>query len=84
MNRSKDVLKSCYTTCLDLALENSIRSLVRLLQLQCMASHIAAMQAFCCIATGIYGYPNEAAAEVALTVTREWLEKNADKVQLLT
>jgi len=36
--------------------------------------------AFPCIATGIYGYPNENAANVALTVTRGFLEKNKDKV----
>jgi len=31
--------------------------------------------AFPCISTGIYGYPNENAAEVALKTIREWLEK---------
>ncbi|XP_064402534.1 ADP-ribose glycohydrolase MACROD1-like isoform X2 [Halichondria panicea] len=36
--------------------------------------------AFCCIATGVYGYPNEDAAHVALATTREWLVHNADKV----
>ena len=29
--------------------------------------------AFCCISTGIYGYPNDEAANVALEVTREYL-----------
>jgi O-acetyl-ADP-ribose deacetylase (regulator of RNase III) len=37
--------------------------------------------AFPCIATGIYGYPNEEAAHVALTVVREWLEEHRDKVE---
>jgi O-acetyl-ADP-ribose deacetylase (regulator of RNase III) len=32
--------------------------------------------AFCCISTGIYGYPNEAAAHVALKTIRKWLEKD--------
>ena len=36
--------------------------------------------AFCCISTGIYGYPNEEAANVALSVTRDYLEKNKSKV----
>ncbi|KAJ3030207.1 O-acetyl-ADP-ribose deacetylase macrod1, partial [Rhizophlyctis rosea] len=38
--------------------------------------------AFCCISTGIYGYPNGRAADVALRSVRMWLEDgdNADKV----
>ncbi|KAJ3050290.1 O-acetyl-ADP-ribose deacetylase macrod1 [Rhizophlyctis rosea] len=38
--------------------------------------------AFCCISTGIYGYPNGRAASVALHSVRMWLERgdNADKV----
>ncbi|OXA51703.1 macro domain-containing protein RSc0334 [Folsomia candida] len=36
--------------------------------------------AFPCIATGIYGYPNDSAAHVALSTTREFLEKHSDKV----
>ncbi|KAH3764436.1 ADP-ribose glycohydrolase MACROD2 [Pelomyxa schiedti] len=33
--------------------------------------------AFCCISTGIYGYPNKKAAKVALKTTRSWLESNS-------
>ncbi|KAL5464060.1 hypothetical protein EMCRGX_G033019 [Ephydatia muelleri] len=64
-NGSRDKLRSCYSRCLQLALENNIRSL-----------------AFCCIATGIYGYPNKDAAHVALETVQEWLQTdgNADKV----
>lgn len=38
--------------------------------------------AFPCISTGVYGYPNESAAHVALNTVREFLEtpENADKV----
>ncbi|XP_064484503.1 macro domain-containing protein CT2219-like isoform X2 [Ornithodoros turicata] len=38
--------------------------------------------AFPCISTGVYHYPNKAAAHVALSTTREWLEveDNASKV----
>ncbi|GBM91454.1 O-acetyl-ADP-ribose deacetylase MACROD2 [Araneus ventricosus] len=32
--------------------------------------------AFPCISTGVYGYPNENAAHVALKIVREFLEKN--------
>jgi hypothetical protein len=31
-------------------------------------------QCFCCISTGIFGYPNEDAAHVALQTVRKWLE----------
>lgn len=37
--------------------------------------------AFPCISTGIYGYPNENAANVALKATREWLENNEYNVE---
>ena len=52
---SQELLSSCYSTCLNLAVENSIRSL-----------------AFCCISTGIYGYPKEDAAFVAFGTIRSW------------
>jgi len=50
-----NLLRSCYLSCLDLALQHSIRTIC-----------------FCCIATGIYGFPREPAAKIALTTTREW------------
>lgn len=31
--------------------------------------------AFSCLSTGVYGYPSEEAADVALSVIREWLLK---------
>lgn len=39
--------------------------------------------AFCGISTGIYGYPLEAATKVAFDATRQWLELNHDKVDLI-
>lgn len=41
--------------------------------------------AFCCISTGIYGYPNRQAANVALRTVRMWLEVpgNANKIDLI-
>ena len=30
--------------------------------------------AFCCISTGIYGYPLDAATRIAITTVREWLD----------
>ncbi|KAM9476363.1 ADP-ribose glycohydrolase MACROD2 isoform 2-T2 [Clarias gariepinus] len=36
--------------------------------------------AFPCISTGIYGFPNEPAADIALKTVREWLKENKDKI----
>ncbi|KAM6298366.1 ADP-ribose glycohydrolase MACROD2 [Aegotheles albertisi] len=36
--------------------------------------------AFPCISTGIYGFPNEPAAVIALNTTKEWLSKNQSEV----
>lgn len=39
--------------------------------------------AFPCISTGIYGYPNEAAAKVVFRTTRDWLQSNSEYVDLI-
>ncbi|KAM4041740.1 ADP-ribose glycohydrolase MACROD2 isoform 2-T2 [Anomaloglossus baeobatrachus] len=36
--------------------------------------------AFPCISTGIYGFPNDPAAIIALTTTKEWLKKNREEI----
>ncbi|XP_012685345.2 ADP-ribose glycohydrolase MACROD2 isoform X1 [Clupea harengus] len=36
--------------------------------------------AFPCISTGIYGFPNEPAAEIALRTTKSWVRRNRDEV----
>ncbi|XP_036430966.1 ADP-ribose glycohydrolase MACROD2 isoform X2 [Colossoma macropomum] len=36
--------------------------------------------AFPCISTGIYGFPNEPAADIALNTVRDWLKKNKDEI----
>nr|XP_033792278.1 ADP-ribose glycohydrolase MACROD2 isoform X2 [Geotrypetes seraphini] len=36
--------------------------------------------AFPCISTGIYGFPNEPAADIALSIVKEWLKKNPDEM----
>ena len=32
--------------------------------------------AFCCISTGVFGFPQEEAAQIAIAAVREWKEKN--------
>ncbi len=52
--------------------------------LQEAVAHDIRSVAFCCISTGVYGYPNENAARVALQTVRTWLDvpENAAKVRL--
>mmetsp|Transcript_95403 Transcript_95403/g.199599 ORF Transcript_95403/g.199599 Transcript_95403/m.199599 type:complete len:287 (+) Transcript_95403:196-1056(+) len=40
----------------------------------CRKRHIRTV-AFCCISTGLYGYPNDAAAKVAIRTVKEWLDE---------
>ena len=61
-NVDRAELTSCYTTCLDTALELGVKSL-----------------AFCCISTGVFGYPSDEAAQLALMTTQEWMNRNAGK-----
>ena len=49
----------CYKSYLDLAHDNSLKSI-----------------AFCCISTGVFGFPQEEAAQIAVAAVREWKEKN--------
>ena len=51
-----ELLKSCYQSCLELAVLNGIKSL-----------------AFCCISTGVFGFPQDKAAEIAVQTVREFL-----------
>ena len=32
--------------------------------------------AFCCISTGVFGFPQEEAAQIAVAAVKEWKEKN--------
>lgn len=36
--------------------------------------------AFPCISTGIYGFPNEPAADIALNTVKSWIEENPDQI----
>lgn len=51
--------------------------------LDLLLEHRLRSAAFPCISTGVFGYPNEAAAEVVLATLREWLEQHKDKVDRL-
>lgn len=51
-----ELLKSCYQSCLELAVLNGIKSI-----------------AFCCISTGVFVFPQDKAAEIAVQTVREFL-----------
>lgn len=57
------LLKSCYQSCLELAVQNGIDSI-----------------AFCCISTGVFGFPKQEAAEIAVKTVRGFLKNNSIKV----
>lgn len=54
-----ELLKSCYQSCLELAVQSGIKSI-----------------AFCCISTGVFGFPQDKAAEIAVQTVREFLLTN--------
>ncbi|XP_063994197.1 ADP-ribose glycohydrolase MACROD2-like isoform X2 [Diachasmimorpha longicaudata] len=58
-----DKLKDCYRNCLQLAKDNSLKTI-----------------AFPCISTGVYGYPQRPAADVAINTVKSFLQENADKI----
>lgn len=56
------LLKNCYVSCLDLA--------ERIEEIRSMA--------FCCISTGVFGFPIQEASEIAIRTVSAWLEKNPE------
>ena len=39
--------------------------------------------AFCCISTGVFRFPQEKAAEIAVRIVREWKENTGDKMKVI-
>ncbi|XP_039639360.1 ADP-ribose glycohydrolase MACROD2 isoform X3 [Perca fluviatilis] len=48
--------------------------------LRLMEEYDLSTVAFPCISTGIYGFPNEPAADIALNTVKSWIEQNPDKI----
>ena len=57
------LLKRCYQSCLEIAVQNGIDSI-----------------AFCCISTGVFGFPKQEAAEIAVSTVRDFLKSHRIKV----
>lgn len=45
----------------------------------CLKNNLKSV-AFCCISTGVFSFPNEKAAEIAVKTTTNWLKINNDKI----
>jgi O-acetyl-ADP-ribose deacetylase (regulator of RNase III) len=58
--KHKQLLASCYRSCLALAAETK--------QVKSIA--------FCCISTGVFGFPAKPAAEIAIEIARQWAQEN--------
>ena len=56
-NSDRELLASCYRSCMKLAEENGLKSV-----------------AFCCISTGVFRFPKDEAARIAVSTVREYLK----------
>ena len=65
-DRERELLASCYRSCLELAVRNGIRSI-----------------AFPSISTGVYSFPLEEAAEIAVRTAREFVAENPGKIDVI-
>jgi len=61
----RQLLASCYRACLELAAE--VETIQTL--------------AFCCISTGVFGFPPDEAAPIALATVSQWLARHPDRFQ---
>ena len=62
-DRHCQFLQSCYHSCLELAVQNEIKSI-----------------AFCCISTGVFGFPQNEAAEIAVDTVRAFRRSHTTEV----
>ncbi len=60
----RQLLASCYRSCLGLAAENGLESV-----------------AFCCISTGVFCFPAEEAAVIAVRTVRDWLDSHVSSIK---
>ncbi len=65
-NRDRNLLASCYNSCLKLAVENNIKSV-----------------AFCCISTGVFCFPAQQAAEIAVNTVSNFLQNNHTNLKVV-
>ena len=64
--RHRELLASCYQSCLKLADENSVDSI-----------------AFCCISTGVFMFPNDKAAEIAVQTVQKYKSETGSRIEVI-
>ena len=62
----RDLLASCYRSCLELAEEHGCGSI-----------------AFCCISTGVFGFPKREAAEIAVETVQAYKKTNQSEIKVI-
>lgn len=62
----KDLLKSCYLSCIKKAEEYKLNSI-----------------AFCCISTGVFGFPQKEAAMIAINTIKEYKHKTNSSIKII-
>lgn len=62
----KRLLASCYRSCLELAVNNGIKSV-----------------AFCCISTGVFRFPNQTAAEIAVQTVNDFINEIKSEIRVI-
>ena len=62
----ENLLAQCYTSCLDMAAENGLKSI-----------------AFCCISTGVFMFPNQRAAEIAVETVRKYYRESGSQLKIV-
>lgn len=64
--KDKELLTSCYRSCLELADLHGIKSI-----------------AFCCISTGEFHFPNDTAAEIAITAVKDYMQQKHSEIEVI-
>ncbi|MCC8139870.1 MAG: protein-ADP-ribose hydrolase [Lachnospiraceae bacterium] len=64
--RDRELLASCYRSCLMLAEQNHVKSI-----------------AFCCISTGEFHFPNDRAAQIAVSTVKEYKEQTNCEIEVI-
>ena len=64
--RDRALLRACYHSCLDTALEAGLSSV-----------------AFCCISTGVFSFPREEAAAIAVGAVKNWLMETGYDIRVI-
>ena len=64
--RDCELLASCYTSCLNLAEQNNVKSI-----------------AFCCISTGVFHFPADRAAQIAVQTVEKWKLEHSSNIKVV-